>query len=512
MPQTKTVSSNKFPVPDKEDRNFRLGSSSGFVDITYTVDDDGVVRGADVGENATFVYWEPITESKVRWNAGIDEIRASSVQAQYDKLPSDDRKIVGSIRYQKVAIYDSDGTLSATAHATTSQRNQINDWNTGNRANNKFNTLIQAAQNTVNEEENIAPGSVRNQTGFSTNVADDDANSVIDGVLTALPEVDLDIPSKNVRSSYQTLYYPQAIATNKQDRIVFTMRQSEGSTITTDILNSAIKRKTTDKGKITGSVTLPIQSGIVDRNSVDWNPGQLNPISAAAVGASLQLAESRNITELAENVSAISGRILNQLKTSANKGVADATKLYIAQQAVGTQGLLSRATGAIVNPNLELLFNSPQLRPFSFTFKMTPRDATEATQVRQIIRFFKQGMSVKTSETSIFLKAPNIFDIAYKTFDNSGNQIAHPSINRIKTCALVSCDVDYTPDGTYMTYNDARRTLTSYRMTLNFNELDPVYEDDYNETVDLTKNPDFDPFSPDNLNPPKQLQDDEIGF
>ena len=34
----------------------------------------------------------------------------------------------------------------------------------------------------------------------------------------------------------------------------------------------------------------------------------------------------------------------------------------------------------------------------------------------------------------------------------------------------------------------------------------------YNETVDLTKNPDFDPFSPDNLNPPKQLQDDEIGF
>ena len=94
MPQTKTVSSNKFPVPDKEDRNFRLGSSSGFVDITYTVADDGVVRGAEVGENATFVYWEPITESKVSWNAGFDEIRAASVQAQYNKFLHLDKQVM----------------------------------------------------------------------------------------------------------------------------------------------------------------------------------------------------------------------------------------------------------------------------------------------------------------------------------------------------------------------------------------------------------------------------------
>ena len=92
-------------------------------------------------------------------------------------------------------------------------------------------------------------------------------------------------------------------------------------------------------------------------------------------------------------------------------------------------------------------------------------------------------MSVKTSSSNIFLKAPNIFDIRYITYqkDEDGNdrEVDHPSINRIKTCALLAAAVDYTPDGSYMTYDDPRRSMTSYGLTLSFNELDPIYEDDY---------------------------------
>ena len=36
-------------------------------------------------------------------------------------------------------------------------------------------------------------------------------------------------------------------------------------------------------------------------------------------------------------------------------------------------------------------------------------------------------------------------------------------------------------DNSYMTYDDPRRTMTSYGITLQFNELDPIYEDDYDE-------------------------------
>jgi hypothetical protein len=39
--------------------------------------------------------------------------------------------------------------------------------------------------------------------------------------------------------------------------------------------------------------------------------------------------------------------------------------------------------------------------------------------------------------------------------------------------------VDYTPDGSYMTFSDTDRTMTSYQLSLRFSEVDPVYESDY---------------------------------
>ena len=40
--------------------------------------------------------------------------------------------------------------------------------------------------------------------------------------------------------------------------------------------------------------------------------------------------------------------------------------------------LLARATGGIINPNMELLFNGVTLRTFRFSFKLTPRNDTES--------------------------------------------------------------------------------------------------------------------------------------
>lgn len=74
------------------------------------------------------------------------------------------------------------------------------------------------------------------------------------------------------------------------------------------------------------------------------------------------------------------------------------------------------------------------------------------------------------------MKAPHVFGIQYQVSDTDGT---HKSLNRIKNCALLSCDVDYTPDGTYMTFNDPARTLTSYQLSLRFSELEPVLDEDY---------------------------------
>jgi hypothetical protein len=138
-----------------------------------------------------------------------------------------------------------------------------------------------------------------------------------------------------------------------------------------------------------------------------------------------------------------------------------------------------------LNPNLELLFNGPQLRDFSFSFKMTPRSKKEAQMVRSIIRTFKQAMSVKRSQSVLLLKAPHTFRISYKTSNKD-----HPYLNRFKECALTNCSVNYTPDGSYMSYDDSSpdgRSMTAYELSLSFSELEPIFDDDYDDGKDAVK-------------------------
>ncbi len=293
------------------------------------------------------------------------------------------------------------------------------------------------------------------------------------------------IKSTQTRTKYGNYYYPYDIKSNKQDRIIFKMKQSTGQIInpTADIQagQKAVGTRTSKrKAKIIeGSVTLPITTGIKDSNMVDWGKATMNPIQAFKAAATMNIASAAKEGEnIGDAIGKEGKRAMDAIK---DKSVQSALALMIAGKAaqLNPNELLSRASGAVANPNLELLFNGPGLRAFDFTFQMSPRDAYEAGQVRSIINFFKQGMSVKTTSTNIFLKAPNYFEIDYVTFNDAGQMMKHPSISIIKTCALLTCSVDYTPNNSYMTYSDESRSMVSYTMNLQFGELDPIYESDY---------------------------------
>ena len=298
-------------------------------------------------------------------------------------------------------------------------------------------------------------------------------------------DLKVNIEGRNFRKTYGDYCYPEAMRESKQDRIKFTMKYSKGRRITTSTTKGVEMFERTED-IIKGSVTLPIQSGIKDQNSVRWNGSSLNALQAFGAGAAMKIFDAAGgdapLQDTQEQLRQIGRDARRALQGAAGSDNLTAINVYLAQQAVGTQRLLSRTAGAILNPNIEMLFDAPSLRPFSFQFRMSPRSKKEAAQVRSIINFFKQGMSVKTSSSNVFLKAPNIFDIRYITYNDNGTEVDHhPSINRIKTCALLAASVDYTPDNTYMTYDDPKRSMTSYGLTLSFNELDPIYEDDYEE-------------------------------
>ena len=234
-----------------------------------------------------------------------------------------------------------------------------------------------------------------------------------------------------------------------------------------------------------GPVFLPIQPAISDQNAVSWQPGDLNPIEKYAVNLALT-GMNDGIGEMVKKF----GMGLNDLiktKSSSNAFVG-AGQLALAEQAVGVQGLLSRVNGQVLNPNLELLFQGPQLRPFQFQFKLSPRNSTEAERVKKIIKFCTKNMAVKKG-TEFFLNAPYVFGIEYQKgkqpSDSDYNFNSHPSIGLVKRCALQSCSVDYTPLGSYMTYNDSKATMVSYTISLQFQEIEPVYDTDYNDKHDI---------------------------
>lgn len=270
------------------------------------------------------------------------------------------------------------------------------------------------------------------------------------------------------------LRYPEKMNSN-QDCIQFKIIKYVARGLGLD-KNLGLRKDAPPAGNILATITLPMPSGgISDRNSVSWQEGQLNPATeavATALNSFLLGGAEAGANKAKDQFGAVFGdksdtKLLNAL--IASKTI---------QEALG-QNVLSRQYGVVINPNLELLFDSPSLRDFSFSFKMTPRSKSEAIRVRTIIRYFKQAMSVKRSKSVLLLKAPHTFRIQYKTSNQD-----HPYLNRFKECALTNCSVNYTPDGQYMSYDDSDpdgRSMTAYELSLSFQELEPIFDDDYDD-------------------------------
>ena len=224
---------------------------------------------------------------------------------------------------------------------------------------------------------------------------------------------------------------------------------------------------------ITQSITLPIPSQISDNNTVNYGSGNMNFMQEFGLNAATETITSENVQSFFMSVLNTGEAALNELGVNQNL-----VQKYFAMQAVNAFGgnldlnqILARSSGAIINPNMELLFQAPQLRQFKFSFKFTPRFEEEGVAVKQIIRAFKYHSSPKGSGQD-FLKTPDIFQLTYMSGKDK-----HKFLNRFKLCALTNMSVNYTGDGVYATYDD--QTPISMVMDLNFQELTPVYAEDY---------------------------------
>ena len=359
-------------------------------------------------------------------------------------------------------------TTTLTSNASANERRALRNKNS--QLSQSINQQTkQAADKAL--ESNIDPVTdsvIDKASGGSGNTATDAGTGDSQATTTSAPSSTRD---------FGDMQYPATIAEG-QDVITFTALTYSVKTLTGFTFGGRerVGPGGGGGGRSRGTVTLPIQSGIKDQNAAGWGEDVMTPVDIAKAGFALN-----TIMEGMEGASETIGTLKNQAISDSD----DLAKLFgtkFAENAANVKGLLTRTQGIIQNPNLELLFQKPTLRPFSFQFKMSARNKGEAEQIIKIIRFFKQNMSPQKgggsggTSANLFLKAPNTFQIHYM---HKGTE-EHPYIGRPKECAMTSFEVDYTPDGNYSTLKDG--FMTSYTISMSFKELEPVFYEDYDDT------------------------------
>ena len=417
-----------------------------------------VVTGTSVRNRKTSFYRTQVTTLA---NGGLKrETYRSDAQGNNDVKISE--TIVGGSPPTK--------TTTVTTNASASERRELQSTNSP--LNNSINQQTKQATDKALESniDPVTPEVIDKASGGSGNTATQPSTGDSQTTTTTTQ-------GNNTRK-FRDMQYPETIA-DGQDVIQFTALSYAVKEIS-GFSFSGRPRVTSGGGgsRSKGTVTLPIQSGIKDQNSAGWGEDTMNPLEAMMAKSALDLVKRGKTDQIGEVAKQI------QKDTAAfQDGIGSA----VVSSAVGVKNILARTEGKVVNPNLELLFQKPTLRPFSFQFRMSARGADEAEEIIRIIRFFKQNMAPQKGggsggeSANLFLQAPNTFQVHY-LYRGPGGSGEHNFIGRMKECAMTSFEVDYTPDGNYSTYEDG--VMTSYTISMSMKELEPVFSEDYDDSVD----------------------------
>jgi len=179
-----------------------------------------------------------------------------------------------------------------------------------------------------------------------------------------------------------------------------------------------------------------------------------------------------DIKNSARNFGRNAGELTGTALNNAMPAVKQLGMEAVGQMLVGNgNNLLSLTTGKVYNPNVELLYQSPSLRSFSFNFDFVPKNAEESEVVDEIIKTFKVWSAPR--DDGGFLCVPHVWDIYY-------GGIGGAKMNRFKPCAMTNITVqDNAGSNFHTTFVDGTPTLTSIQMQ--FQEVDILLSKDHTE-------------------------------
>jgi len=202
--------------------------------------------------------------------------------------------------------------------------------------------------------------------------------------------------------------------------------------------------------------------------------GQITAMGKSAADAS----KKGNEKDLGNSLMKSASENIKQL---VGKGFGDAFK------SENTVKAFLAAQGRVVNPMLEMLYQSPNFRTFNFDFLFYPRDEREALETQRILERFRFHQAPEILEDAGgFLVPPSEFDIR---FYYSGSE--NPNIPQVATCVMTQMDVNYAPNGwsAYEVPDEFKPSIgrtgmpTAIQLTLTFQETSYLTKKDFNTNL-----------------------------
>jgi len=235
----------------------------------------------------------------------------------------------------------------------------------------------------------------------------------------------------------------------------------------------AAKSKTTRR--ISDSVAIYLPPNVQDNTGATYNDMQTGMLGYAAAAA-LDFSGAVGAKDYESAAATLTGGIAGIMTEAAKKAAA-----ALAETLAGAEGgaqLVNRAFGQADNPFMEVLFESMEVRTFTYNFTFAPRNEEETADVQSIIQLFRFHMSPELQGAqSRFLTLPSEFDIHYMYMAKDGTNSENDYYNKISTCVLTNCTVDYTP-GAVRSFADGAPTQIT--MGLTFKETETLTKDKIN--------------------------------
>ena len=216
-------------------------------------------------------------------------------------------------------------------------------------------------------------------------------------------------------------------------------------------------------------------------NQNDWNKaefggplGELRRDASSAMGDTMiNFMSGAGGADLVQDItSKFQGGIDNI--TSKFKGAG----AQLAMQGVGgllgttPNQMMALARGQVFNPNVELLYNAPQMRPFNMAFDMIPKNAAEANNINQIKLNINKRNSPKDLENGMF-EVPYVWQVKYM----SGKK-ENQNMNKFKRAACTNVQVQANqPTPMHVAHLEGVPAITS--IALSFVEVDIITRQDH---------------------------------